>query len=85
MHNPQAAAYFTHLRPQPQYTCPTCREAVKNRPVEDFALKALVRTVAAAVGENSPRKQLAEIPGRGTTRAPPVKSDPWDIFFPRAR
>ncbi|RDB25247.1 hypothetical protein Hypma_008017 [Hypsizygus marmoreus] len=87
MHHPHAAAYLAQMQqqnPQPEYTCPTCREPVKNRPAEDFALKALVRTIAAATGENSPRKPVAEQLGRGKARAPVRTSGPWDGFFPRA-
>ncbi|KAF5385909.1 hypothetical protein D9615_002359 [Tricholomella constricta] len=83
--NPHTAAYITQMlrqTPQPDYTCPTCREAVKNRPVEDFTLKALVRTVATATGDASPRKP--EKPGRVAKASISRESGPWDIFFPRA-
>lgn len=56
---------------QPVYTCPVCREQVKNKPVEDFALKSVVRVVAGATGENSPTKKTH---GRG-------RAGPWDRFF----
>ena len=36
------------------YTCPLCRTAVNSRPTEDFALKAIARSVAVAKGEMSP-------------------------------
>lgn len=66
---------------QPQYTCPSCREPVKNRPVEDFTLKALVRTLAAAAGECSPKKPIIEKqPGKGQGSR---LSGPWDGFFAR--
>ncbi|KAF9039542.1 hypothetical protein BDZ89DRAFT_1110202 [Hymenopellis radicata] len=64
----------------PSLTCPTCREAVKVRPVECFAIKSLVRTVGSAQGEESPKKPAAA-KGRGKHRAPVVK-DPWAVFFP---
>ena len=73
-------AYHQHQLPRPQYTCPSCREPVKNRPVEDFTLKALVRTLAAATGENSPQRKEPEKLRRGVARP----SGPWDGFFPRA-
>jgi hypothetical protein len=60
--------------PQPTYTCPTCREQVKNKPVEDFALKSVVRTVAGAMGENSPTKKVNGRVGNG-------RPGPWDRFF----
>ena len=56
----------------PRYTCPKCREEVKTRPTEDFALKSLVRTIAGATGEKSPKKPV----GRGQRR-----EDPWSAFF----
>ncbi|PPQ70525.1 hypothetical protein CVT26_013983 [Gymnopilus dilepis] len=62
------------LPPQPKYTCPTCRELVRSRPTEAFALKAIVRTIATAAGETSPQK-----PARSIGAA----SNPWDGFFPR--
>ncbi|KAF8070345.1 hypothetical protein FPV67DRAFT_1755391 [Lyophyllum atratum] len=85
LRSPQAAAYLAGLQhdtPQPQYTCPTCREAVKNRPVEDFTLKGLVRTVTAAAGETSPRKH--DNSGRAPATALSRRDGPWDGFFPRA-
>ncbi|KAK7035203.1 hypothetical protein VNI00_011970 [Paramarasmius palmivorus] len=67
--------------PTPQYTCPSCRTPVSGRPVEDFALKSIVRLVAKAQGETSPKK----VPNnRGRGRGPPVAEDPWARFFPRA-
>jgi hypothetical protein len=69
---------FPHL---PRYTCPTCRTTVQNRPVEVFALKAIVRTIAAAAGESSPAKAPAVMNHR---RAQGVQTiGPWDGFFPR--
>ncbi|KAF9467352.1 hypothetical protein BDZ94DRAFT_1249139 [Collybia nuda] len=86
-HAPHAAAMFAQYQQLvPQYTCPTCREVVKSRPVEDFALKALVRTVARAAGENSPeRPQVVTYGGvRGRLPAPRLNG-PWDKFFPKPR
>lgn len=63
----------------PVYTCPTCRKAVRNRPVEVFPLKAMVRVVAEAMGETSPQKPAA---GRREGKAPAGGNDgPWDGFF----
>ncbi|SJK97740.1 uncharacterized protein ARMOST_00993 [Armillaria ostoyae] len=66
----------------PVFSCPTCREPVKNRPVEIFAIKSLVRTVAAAQGESSPRKEPPEGRSRNKNKAPARQEGPWDRFFP---
>jgi len=68
------AMFPHHGMPTPQYTCPTCRKQVKNRPVEDFALKSLVRAIAGAAGEPSPKKLGGE-PKTAIGRT-------WDGFFP---
>jgi hypothetical protein len=76
----QARLQFVHMQPPPPpYTCPTCRQAVKSEPAEAYAMKAIVRTIANAMGETSPRKA-----------APPRRNDPivaregpWDGFFPK--
>lgn len=60
----------------PKYTCPSCREPVKQSPAEAFALKAIVRTVAQAEGEGSPKK--ANHHHREGPRA-----DPWVDLFPK--
>ena len=60
---------------QPRYTCPKCREEVKTRPAEDFVLKSLVRTIAGAAGEASPKKQ-DPVGGLGQRRG-----SPWSSFF----
>ncbi|KAK0212616.1 hypothetical protein DFS33DRAFT_48369 [Desarmillaria ectypa] len=65
----------------PAFSCPTCREPVKTRPVEIFAIKSLVRTVAAAQGESSPRKG-PEGRSRSKNKAPARREGPWDLFFP---
>lgn len=74
---------------KPEYTCPTCREPVRTRPTEEYALKSLVRTITAAAGESSPRKEPAVILDRagvkrGKAKAPPdtVRSSLWEGFFP---
>lgn len=59
----------------PIFTCPTCRAPVKNPPVESFALKHVVRTIAQAQGEASPKRT----PAAATRRT----ESPWDGFFPK--
>ncbi|KAF8160919.1 hypothetical protein B0H34DRAFT_795766 [Crassisporium funariophilum] len=81
--HPQLNALLTRLLPLgPQYTCPTCREPVRTRPTEDFTLKALVRTIANATGENSPKKPVFAKPNG---KASITTLGPWDGFFPRRR
>jgi len=78
--HPQIAGTLANLLPpSPQYTCPTCREPVRSRPTEAFALKAIVRVIMGATGENSPKKPVAEIRKGG---AASVAAGPWDGFFP---
>jgi len=64
-------------QPQPQYTCPTCRQVVRAKPAEDFVLKAIVRTLASGSGERSPKKYSS--PTRTGVGA--AKGGPWDVFF----
>jgi len=81
--NPMRQA-FPHLPAHlqaPEYTCPTCRTIVQNRPVEVFVLKALVRTIATAAGESSPAKPSTVMNLRGKSRAQTI--GPWDGFFSR--
>jgi len=66
--------------PLPPYTCPTCREEVKTKPAESFALKTIVRTVANAMGETSPRK----VPAFRRKGPNGISEGPWDGFFPMA-
>ncbi|KAF5388864.1 hypothetical protein D9757_005682 [Collybiopsis confluens] len=83
----EAYPYLHHLRagnPQPHYSCPTCREQVKNPPIEDFSLKKVVRAVAKAQGEGSPRKEEAgssRRKGKSKVQAPTRRPDPWSKFF----
>jgi len=78
---PQVAGMLANLLPHhPQYTCPTCREPVRTRPTEAFTLKAVVRVIAAATGENSPKKLVAENRKEKTAA---TAAGPWDGFFPR--
>jgi len=67
---------------KPQYTCPTCRAEVRTAPVESFNLKSAVRTVAAAEGEKSPRKEVPK--ARRGGRAP-AQVNVWEGFFPSVR
>ncbi|OCH91786.1 hypothetical protein OBBRIDRAFT_505794 [Obba rivulosa] len=70
----QAIAAYRARHPAPQYTCPTCRLIIKDRPAEVFALKHVVHSVSAAQGEQPPKRlpQKAALLGNG----------PWDGFFP---
>jgi hypothetical protein len=73
--HPQVAAMLANLLPpSPHYTCPTCREPVRTRPIEVFALKAIIRVVTAAAGESSPKKTI--------NKNSKAKAGPWDGFFP---
>ncbi|KAJ7164987.1 hypothetical protein C8R46DRAFT_301771 [Mycena filopes] len=58
--------------PLPAYSCPKCREKVRSKPIQNFALKSLVRAVAEQSGETSPKK--AVVVG-GSNNA-------WNQFFP---
>ncbi|KIP10947.1 hypothetical protein PHLGIDRAFT_125257 [Phlebiopsis gigantea 11061_1 CR5-6] len=57
----------------PNYTCPSCRVPVKTKPAEAFAVKNIVRAMADAQGEASPKRKGAHNARR---------EDPWDGFFP---
>ncbi|KAJ7481614.1 hypothetical protein FB451DRAFT_132580 [Mycena latifolia] len=56
--------------PLPPYSCPKCREKVRSKPIQNFALKGLVRVVADKVGENSPKKSVGS------------SANVWSRFFP---
>ncbi|THG94733.1 hypothetical protein EW145_g8087 [Phellinidium pouzarii] len=65
LNDPHVAAMVAEIRanfvrrvPRPVYTCPTCRVAVRTRPVTVYTLKAVVRKVARLMGdgEGSPRR-----------------------------
>jgi hypothetical protein len=66
----QRALLLQFAQKKPQYTCPTCRKDVKNKPVEDFAFKSLMHMISAANGESSPKRNR-----------PRNIDGPWDIFF----
>jgi hypothetical protein len=53
-----------------QYTCPTCRDKVCSRPIQNFAVKGLVRAVAGQIGETSPQKKTVDA------------ANVWSRFFP---
>ncbi|KAJ7326399.1 hypothetical protein DFH08DRAFT_885732 [Mycena albidolilacea] len=55
--------------PLPPYSCPKCREKVCSRPIQNFAVKGLVRAVAGQTGETSPKKTI------DATKV-------WSRFFP---
>ncbi|KAF8621529.1 hypothetical protein AX15_007701 [Amanita polypyramis BW_CC] len=65
--------------PGPQYSCPACRKTVHTKPVEVYALKALVRIVASATGEKSPRKDSSFRNGK---KGNSTFTGVWDRFFP---
>ncbi|KAG6370977.1 hypothetical protein JVT61DRAFT_10691 [Boletus reticuloceps] len=60
-------------RHRPDYTCPSCRKEVLNKPVEDFRLKELINQIAGLMGETEPHKDTLARRGSG--------SGPFDHFF----
>ncbi|KDQ27943.1 hypothetical protein PLEOSDRAFT_1083864 [Pleurotus ostreatus PC15] len=80
----QMLAQYNLQNPQPEYNCPTCRVEVKSRPIEDFALKAIVRVVAKAQGEVSPQKPVSTSSNKKGKRRAPQKTQKsvWDPYFP---
>ncbi|KAJ7031645.1 hypothetical protein C8F04DRAFT_1110142 [Mycena alexandri] len=56
--------------PLPAYSCPKCREKVRSKPIQNFALKSLVRAVAGPSGETSPKKVVGG------------SNNVWSRFFP---
>lgn len=82
MYNHHYAHLLGATMPQPNYTCPTCREQVRNPPVEDFNLKAIVRAVASVQGESSPRKEVGSSSRKKNGKAAAAaREDPWSGFF----
>ncbi|KAH8115506.1 hypothetical protein DFH11DRAFT_1543002 [Phellopilus nigrolimitatus] len=69
----QIRADFRKRVPSPEYTCPTCRVAVKRRPVEVYALKEFVRKAAKLLGESE----------EGPRRANRAVGSVFDDFFPK--
>ncbi|KAF8441773.1 hypothetical protein L210DRAFT_896447 [Boletus edulis BED1] len=60
-------------RHRPDYTCPSCRKEVLNKPVEGFRLKDLINQIAGLMGETEPHKDTLAHRGSG--------SGPFDHFF----
>ncbi|KAJ7502833.1 hypothetical protein B0H11DRAFT_1986565 [Mycena galericulata] len=75
--HPYIAAMMAQQGPQPEYTCPTCRAVVSTKPIEDYALKAIIQAVS---GESSPKKAPAVAKRRGKGKAKAVEG-PFDGFF----
>ncbi|TBU47281.1 hypothetical protein BD309DRAFT_998473 [Dichomitus squalens] len=73
-HIEREIALITASTSHPQYSCPTCRVLVRAKPAENFVVKHLVRTIAAAQGESPPKE-----PPRALHRA---LEGPFDGFFP---
>jgi hypothetical protein len=82
--HPQVQHQMLHLQqPRPEFTCPTCRKRVYQRPVEVYTLKSLVRMNLSASEE-----EKAKIPPDSSVvemrRGRLVVVDPWEGFFPKA-
>jgi len=64
-------------QPVPEYTCPTCRKRVNQRPVEVYALKSLVRTISAA-----DKEERANVPPDLSSKNQFGRLvDPWSEYF----
>ncbi|PPQ98433.1 hypothetical protein CVT24_004112 [Panaeolus cyanescens] len=61
---------------EPKYECPECRSQVTSAPIEAFAMKKLIRTVAAASGRGSPKPK---------SKHPIARNSPWDGYFPKSK
>ncbi|KAJ7216586.1 hypothetical protein GGX14DRAFT_50984 [Mycena pura] len=55
--------------PLPPYSCPKCREKVRSKPIQNFAVKSFVRVVAKHARETSPKKAASS-------------NNIWSQFFP---
>lgn len=82
-HLPQFAqairGFYTEWRrhvPQPMYTCPTCRTLVKDKPIEVFFVKDVVRKVAQAMDNGKLDG------GRSPKRLNRGMGSIWEGFFP---
>lgn len=83
--HPQIQHQLQNLQlPQPEYTCPTCRKRVFNRPVEDYALKSLVRMISNA-SEEEKAKIPPDEPIMEHRHGHLVVVDPWEGYFPKGR
>ncbi len=83
IYHPDVRNLLQQLQPtQPEYACPKCRKRIFRRPVEDFALKSLVRGILAAneteKGEIPNDKPLVE-----RRQGHLVVVDPWEGYFPK--
>ncbi|KAJ7647575.1 hypothetical protein FB45DRAFT_1052034 [Roridomyces roridus] len=78
--DPLIAHMIMQQGPQPEFTCPTCRGPVRNKPVEDFSLKGLIHAVATSAGETSPKPAPVAVKRRGKAKAKAVDG-PFDAFF----
>ncbi|KZS99752.1 uncharacterized protein LAESUDRAFT_765218 [Laetiporus sulphureus 93-53] len=67
------------LQHHPDYTCPSCRAVVKERPIEVYAIKSVVRSAAGAAGETSLTKYA---PSNARNHGGHRLDNPWDGFFP---
>lgn len=83
LHHPDIQNVLRQLQPaQPEYACPKCRKRIFRRPVEDYALKSLVRGISAA---NDAEK--GDIPNDNPLvehrRGHLVVVDTWEGYFPK--
>ncbi|KAL1675938.1 hypothetical protein EV122DRAFT_280598 [Schizophyllum commune] len=73
-----------YAQPAPNFTCPSCRQAVTTRPTEVYQLKKVVHKIAGENGEKEPASAPQPQPvgrlrrGVGLGRT----DDPWAKFFP---
>ena len=73
----QAIAAYEATRPQPEYSCPTCRDPIIVRPTKE--LKSMACAIDTLAQLPVPIDGLAIADGR-----PPVREDGvWDQFFRR--
>ncbi|CAK5262431.1 unnamed protein product [Mycena citricolor] len=81
--NPAIAGMVTwrYQTSQPQYTCPSCRKAMKSRPTEDYTLKALIHVLATSIGQLDP-KEMTQSRAKGCAV---VSEGPFDSFFGKDR
>lgn len=83
IYHPDIYDFLQQLQPtQPEYACPKCRRRTFRRPVEDYALKSLVRGISAAneaeKGGIPDDKPLVE-----RRQGHLVVVDPWEGYFPK--
>ena len=56
-------------------TCPHCRSAVRDRPIENFTIKEMVNSLV--------NSGILEDVSRGASVATPTSADPWAGIFPK--